>query len=392
MKILIKRSIPAVAISGLLSISLFMSGCKGGNQQPSLPEYAVMELAPTSVTVNNTFPATIRGSQDIEIRSNVSGFIVKVCVDEGYKVKKGQVLFEIDHSIYEADYNNAKANLGVAKANLETAKLTAANKNVLYGKGIISEYEKQLADNELESSKAAVAQAEANLNSAKTNLEYSYVLSPSDGVVGTIPFRIGSLVGPTTTTPLTTVSEIADMFVYFSMNEKVVLSFSRKSGNGDLLKQLPEVELRLADGTMYPYKGKISTMSGVLDINTGAANMCAVFKNPERLLRSGNTGTVLIPEKYDSAIVIPQSATYELQDKKFVCLLNDSNVVKSQEITVNNLSDGKTYIVTDGLKAGDRIVIEGVGISVKDGMQIKPITKEESEAKLKAATAGAENQ
>ncbi len=391
MKILKKFGIPVMSVSGLLFVSLFMPGCNGGDRQPSLPEYAVMELTPTSVTVNNAFPATVRGSQDIEIRSNVSGFIVKVCVDEGDKVKKGQVLFEIDHSIYEASYNNAKANLEVAKANLETAKITAANKNVLYGKGIISEYEKQLADNQLESSKAAVAQAEANLHSAKTNLDYSYVLSPSDGVVGTIPFRIGSLVGPSTATPLTTVSEIDEMFVYFSMNEKAVLNFARKGGGGDLLAGMPEVELKLADGTIYPHKGKVSAISGVLDVNTGAANMRAVFSNPERLLRSGNTGTVLIPEKYDSTLLIPQSATYELQDKKFVCLLNDSNVVKSQEIQVNNLSDGKTYIVTGGLVPGDRIVIEGVGISVKDGMKIKPITKEESDARFNAATANREN-
>ena len=154
---------------------------------------------------------------------------------------------------------------------------------------------------------------------------------------------------------------------------------------------MPEVELKLADGTFYPYKGKVETISGVLDANTGAANMRAVFKNPERLLRSGNTGLIYIPESSDSALVIPQSATFELQDKKFVCLLNDSNIVKSQEIHVNDLSDGLTYIVTEGLKPGDRIVIEGVGISVKDGMKIKPITKEEAEAKLKAATTKNEN-
>lgn len=391
MKVLKKCGIPVMAIGGLLFVSIFMSGCKGGEQQQSVPEYAVMELKPTQVTVNNIFPATVKGAQDIEIRSNVSGFIVKVCVDEGYKVKKGQVLFEIDHSIYEADYNNAKANLGVAKAQLETAKLTSANKNVLYSKGIISEYEKQLAENELESCKAAVAQAEANLRSAKTNLDYSYVVSPSDGVVGSIPFRIGSLVSPTTTTPLTIVSKIDEMYVYFSMNEKEVLNFSRKEGDNNLLKHMPEVELKLADGTFYSYKGKVETISGVLDANTGAANMRAVFKNPERLLRSGNTGLIYIPESSDSALVIPQSATFELQDKKFVCLLNDSNIVKSQEIHVNDLSDGLTYIVTEGLKPGDRIVIEGVGISVKDGMKIKPITKEEAEAKLKAATTKNEN-
>lgn len=391
MKIQKKSSISVKIAIGLLFVSLITSGCKNGEQQQSVPEYAVMQLSPTTVTVNNTFPATIRGSQDIEIRSNVSGFIIKVCVDEGDKVKKGQILFEIDHSIYEADYNMAKANLEVARAQLETAKLTAENKRTLESKGIISKYEKELAENELESSKAAVAQAEASLRSAKTNLDYSYVTSPSDGIVGTIPFRIGSLVGPTTSTALTTVSKIDEMFVYFSMNEKQVLNFSRKGGGNDILENIPEVQLKLADGTIYPNKGKVETISGVLDVNTGAANMCAVFKNPDGLLRSGNTGIIMIPDKNDSVIVIPQSATYELQDKKFVCLLNDSNIVKSQEIHIKDLSDGLTYIVTKGLKSGDRIVTEGVGISVKDGMKINPITEAEAEARLKAVTTTKEN-
>lgn len=378
-----------IQLAAALFLFTIITGCGKGQMQFGIPEYAVMTVDSSSATVDNVFPATVRGSQDIEIHSNVDGYIVKVLVDEGDMVKKGQTLFEIDHSLYEADYNMAKANLEVAKAQKETAKLTAENKTKLAEKGIISEYEKQLADNSLASSIAGLAQAEAKLKSAKTNLDYSYVTSPSDGIVGSIPFRIGSLVGRTTQTPLTTVSKIENMFVYFSMNEKQVLDYTRKGSGNSMLKNLPEVQLQLADGTIYPYKGKVETISGVLDLNTGAANMRATFKNPEKLLRSGNTGMILIPNKNDNAILVPQSATFEIQDKKFVCLLNDSNIVKTHAVKVADLSDGQTYIVTEGLKPGDRIVTEGVGISVKDGMQITPITKEASDAKFNAVT-GAE--
>ncbi|MEG1574946.1 MAG: efflux RND transporter periplasmic adaptor subunit [Bacteroidales bacterium] len=381
-----KRGYTSIRLAGVLFLSLIFTYCNKGQVQQGLPEYAVMTIDTTSTTVNNSFPASIRGSQDIEIHSNVDGFIVKVNVDEGAIVKKGELLFEIDHSIYEADYNMAKANLEVAKAQKQAAKLTADNKTELAQKGIISNYEKQLSDNTLVSREAELAQAEAKLKSAKTNLDYSYVKSPSDGIVGSIPFRIGSLVGRTTQTPLTTVSKIENMFVYFSMNEKQILDYARKGGNNNILKNIPEVELKLADGTIYQHKGKIETISGVLDLNTGAANMRATFKNPEKLLRSGSTGIILIPNKSNKAMLIPQTATFEMQDKKFVCLLNDSNIVKTQEIKVAALSDGQTYIITEGLKPGDRIVTEGVGMSVKDGMQITPITKETVNAKLNAIT------
>lgn len=374
-----------------LSVTLFACGNKQQMGQQGLPEYAVVTITPSATDLNNVFPATIKGRQDIEIRPNVSGFITKLCVDEGTVVRKGQALFMIDPVQYEEAVNVAKATVNVARAGVATAELTTKNKRELQQKNIISEYDLQMAENTLASQKAALAQAEAQLVNAQKNLSYTTVTSPSDGIVGSIPFRVGSLVSPTSATPLTTVSDIAEMYVYFSMNEKQILNLVRqgKGTTKDALDQMPEVQLQLVDGTVYSEKGKIETLSGMIDQLTGAASIRATFPNPDRILRSGGSGSVLIPEKNDSAIVIPQKATYEIQNKKFVFVLTDSAVVKSTQITISPIDNGQQYVVTSGLKAGDRIVVEGVGTTVRDGMTIKPITPAESAAKIQHVVGGA---
>ena len=270
---------------------------------------------------------------------------------------------------------------------MATTQLTVDSKTELHAQNIISDYDLQTAKNSLASAKAALAQAEAQLASARNDLSYTTITSPSDGVVGTIPFRVGSLVGTTTQEPLTVVSDINKMFVYFSMNEKQLLALTRqKDGSvNSMIGAMPEVQLQLADGTMYPAKGKIETLSGVIDLSTGAVQMRATFPNAQRLLRSGGTGTVLIPSVLDSALLIPQSATYEVQDKKFVYVLGDSSKVKNTEITVFPLDNGKQYVVTSGLKPGEQVVVEGVA-TLRDGMPIQPITPEQSAAKVQAMT------
>ena len=224
----------------------------------------------------------------------------------------------IDAVPYQKAVQAAEAAVEVAKANVATTQLTVDSKTELHAQNIISDYDLQTAKNSLASAKAALAQAEAQLASARNDLSYTTITSPSDGVVGTIPFRVGSLVGTTTQEPLTVVSDINKMFVYFSMNEKQLLALTRqKDGSvNSMIGAMPEVQLQLADGTMYPAKGKIETLSGVIDLSTGAVQMRATFPNAQRLLRSGGTGTVLIPSVLDSALLIPQSATYEVQDKK----------------------------------------------------------------------------
>nr|WP_302567617.1 efflux RND transporter periplasmic adaptor subunit [Alistipes indistinctus] len=348
---------------------------------------AVMTVEPTSQELNSAYPATIKGQQDIEIRARVSGYITKLCVDEGAVVRKGQPLFLIDAVPYQKAVQAAEAAVEVAKANVATTQLTVDSKTELHAQNIISDYDLQTAKNSLASAKAALAQAEAQLASARNDLSYTTITSPSDGVVGTIPFRVGSLVGTTTQEPLTVVSDINKMFVYFSMNEKQLLALTRqKDGSvNSMIGAMPEVQLQLADGTMYPAKGKIETLSGVIDLSTGAVQMRATFPNAQRLLRSGGTGTVLIPSVLDSALLIPQSATYEVQDKKFVYVLGDSSKVKNTEITVFPLDNGKQYVVTSGLKPGEQVVVEGVA-TLRDGMPIQPITPEQSAAKVQAMT------
>ena len=384
-----RKAIGAFVKGAAYSLTALLAFSCGNSQQGGMPalSLAVMTVEPTSQELNSAYPATIKGQQDIEIRARVSGYITKLCVDEGAVVHKGQPLFLIDAVPYQKAVQAAEAAVEVAKANVATTQLTVDSKTELHAQNIISDYDLQTAKNSLASAKAALAQAEAQLASAHNDLSYTTITSPSDGVVGTIPFRVGSLVGTTTQEPLTVVSDINKMFVYFSMNEKQLLALTRqKDGSvNSMIGAMPEVQLQLADGTMYPAKGKIETLSGVIDLSTGAVELSATFPNAQRLLRSGGTGTVLIPSVLDSALLIPQSATYEVQDKKFVYVLGDSSKVKNTEITVFPLDNGKQYVVTSGLKPGEQVVVEGVA-TLRDGMPIQPITPEQSAAKVQAMT------
>ena len=336
------------------------------------PQIAVMTIEPTTAMAESSYPVTLKGKTDIDIRPQVSGFITKVHVDEGDRVRKGQVLFTIDQVQFQAAVDQAQANLNSAKSAVSTAEITEQNKRMLLNKNIISETEWQMAANQLAQAKAAQAQAQAALVNAQKNLSYTTVVAPSDGVVGTIPNREGSLASPSSVQPLTTISDNSEVYAYFSFTEKDLLDLTQ-GGTTSVeagIKALPEVELELANGTRYPIKGHVATVSGVIDNSTGAASARALFDNPSGMLRSGNTGQVILPHATEDAIVIPQKATYELQDLRYVYTLNDSNIAVSTPITVSPFNDGKTFVVTSGLKAGDRVVTEGVGTTVRAGMPI----------------------
>ncbi len=383
------RQIFTYSSAGVLCVgALSLLNACGGNGGTKLgdDEFTVETVASTSSSQSIQYPATIKGTQDIEIRPQVSGFIVKLCVDEGATVHKGQALFQIDPTQYAASAKQAEANVKSAKANLQTVELTAQNKKMLYDKKVISDYDYQTALNNLATVKASVAQAEAVYIAAKQNLDFCTVTSPSNGVVGTFPYRVGSLVSASIAQPLTTVSEIGDMYVYFSMTEKQLLSMTRAEGSlKEQLEKMPPVKLRLADGTMYDEEGKIDAVSGVIDQSTGSVSMRAIFSNKGNVLRSGGTGNILFPYMLEGVIIIPQSATLEIQDKKFVYVLQDDNTtIKHTEIKIFSANDGKNYIVTDGLKSGDRIVVEGVQ-NLTDGQKIKPITPEQRTAKFQQA-------
>ncbi len=362
----------------------FLTACGGGQSGMKLgdDEFTVTQVSVTSSNQSTSYPATIKGLQDIDIRPQVSGFIVKLCVDEGATVRKGQALFKIDDTQYAAAHRQAVAAVKTAEANVNTLTLTEANKKMLHDKKIISDFEYQAAVNNLLSAKAGLAQAEAMLASAKQNLGFCTVTSPSDGVVGTFPYRVGSLVSPSVASPLTTVSEIGNMYVYFSMTEKELLRLTMAGGTlKEQLEKMPAIKLQLSDGSIYEFEGKIDAVSGVIDQSTGSVSMRAIFSNEKNILRSGGMANVIFPYTMENIILIPQSATQEIQDKQFVFVLQPDNTLKHTEIKVSNLSDGKNYIVTDGLKAGDKIVIEGVQ-TLRDGQTIVPITPEQRQAKF----------
>lgn len=363
-----------------LAALLFAScGQKSQNIGEAGNDYAVVTLQPKDVELNTAYPATIKGMQDIEIRPKVSGYLTQLLVDEGATVRKGQPLFKIDDVQYRAAVNQAVASVNVVKANINTQKLTVENKKMLHAKQIISDYDLQTAINQLASLEAQLQQAEAALQSARDNLRYCTVTSPGDGVVGVIPYRVGSLVSASSAQPLTTVSSINEMYVYFSMTEKQLLALTREQGGlNEALKNMPPVTLVLSDGTTYSETGKVSTISGVIDPQTGAVQMRATFSNVQHVLRSGGTGSVLMPNNQKGAIVIPQKATYEIQNKKFVYVVDNKNKVQSREIEVLVQNDGQNYVVSSGLKAGERIVVDGVN-KLKNGMDIKPITPEQAD-------------
>lgn len=363
-----------------LAALLFAScGQKSQNIGEAGNDYAVVTLQPKDVELNTAYPATIKGMQDIEIRPKVSGYLTQLLVDEGATVRKGQPLFKIDDVQYRAAVNQAIASVNVVKANINTQKLTVENKKMLHAKQIISDYDLQTAINQLASLEAQLQQAEAALQSARDNLRYCTVTSPGDGVVGVIPYRVGSLVSASSAQPLTTVSSINEMYVYFSMTEKQLLALTREQGGlNEALKNMPPVTLVLSDGTTYSETGKVSTISGVIDPQTGAVQMRATFSNVQHVLRSGGTGSVLMPNNQKGAIVIPQKATYEIQNKKFVYVVDSKNKVQSREIEVLVQNDGQNYVVSSGLKVGERIVVDGVN-KLKNGMDIKPITPEQAD-------------
>jgi len=370
----------------LAALAVIMASC--GSKQQGKPdfgdnEYAVRTIGGQDSELETSYPATIKGVQDVEIRPKISGFITKLCVKEGQQVKKGQLLFVIDNVTYAAAARQAKAAVNSAVAQLNTAKLTYNNNEKLFQNNVIGDYELQSAKNSLASAEAALAQAQANYVSAKQNLDFCYVTSPANGVVGDLPYKVGALVSASSAQALTTVSDINTMQIYFSMTEKDLLSMTRTAGGlHSAIQDYPAVKLVLADGTTYNHEGKVATVSGVIDSSTGSVLLRADFPNPEHLLKSGGSGSIIVPHVSSNAVIIPQEAVAQVQDKYFVYIVGGDNKVKYTEVNVDPNNDGKNYIITNGLKIGDRIVVKGI-TSLTDGAQIKPLTEAQYAEKLK---------
>ena len=363
--------------------SMLLASCGGGGGRPTFGdnEYPVVTVGTSSTTMQSTYPAIIKGVQDVEIHPKVQGFITQINVKEGQTVSAGEVLFVLDNVTYQAQVRQAQAQVNTNTATLNTAKLTYENSQQLFESGVIGDYELKSSKNSYESAVAGLAAAQANLASAKEMLSFCYVKSPAAGVVGSLPFKVGTLVSASNT--LTTVSNISSMEVYFSMTEKDVLAMGKNVGglNG-AIQAMPAVKLKLADGTEYAQEGRVTKMSGVIDAATGSVQIIAVFPNPEKVLKSGGSGAIIIPKSNSDAIIIPQSCVSEVQDKKFVYILDKDNKVKYTEIKVDPQNDGNNYIVTEGLKTGDKYVTNGI-TKLSDGMEIVPITPEKYQQKIK---------
>ena len=370
----------------LAAVAATLVSCGGGGGRPEFGdnEFPVTAVGTSSADMQSTFPATIKGVQDVEIRPKATGFIMQINVKEGQTVGAGQVLFVIDNETAQQQVRQAQAAVNTAQQQCNTAKLTYENSQKLHESRVIGDFELQTSQNSYEVAQAQLAQAQAALASAREQLSYCYVKSPAAGVVGTLPYKKGALVSSQNV--LTTVSNNSSMEVYFSVTEKAAMQLQAAG-----LQTLPDVKLLLADGSTYGHDGKVTKMSGVIDQATGSVQLIALFQNPERILKSGGAGTIVIPRQATDAIVIPQSCVSEVQDKKFVYLLGSDNKVKYSEIKVDAQNDGKNYVVTDGLKTGDKYVTNGI-TKLSDGMEIKPITPERYEQKIaeqaKAMTAG----
>ena len=332
--------------------------------------YKTMTVKKENRLLTNSYSAVVKGRQSVEIRPQVSGTITEICVKEGAKVHKGQVLFVIDQVPYKAALQTALANVKSAEAAVATARLTSDSKEELYKERVVSDFDRQTAQNSLLEAEASLAQAKANETNARNDLSYTVVRSPVDGVAGMSSYRVGALVNSSITTPLLTVSDDEEVYVYFSTTENQMLSLLRQYGSVDkALAGMPKVSLQLSDGVKYAHEGVIDAISGTIDTGTGAVSLRAVFPNPEGMLRNGSTATLVLPYTKENALVVPQEATFEIQDKVYVYKVNESGKAESAQVTVFPLNNGQEYIVESGLQEGEVIVAEGAGL-IQENTQV----------------------
>ncbi|MBR1519889.1 MAG: efflux RND transporter periplasmic adaptor subunit [Bacteroidaceae bacterium] len=344
---------------------------KGDVAQQGQSAYQFMKVKKGDRTLNLSYSATIRGKQDVAIMPQVGGTITKVCVTEGQQVRAGQTLFIIDQVPFQAALRTAEANVQAAKAQLATAKLNYDSQKELFNQQVVSQHTLSTAENGYLTAQAGLAQAEAALVNARNSLSYTMVKAPANGQVGNLPYRTGDLVSPQIPTPLTTVSDNSEMWVYFSMTENQFLNFTREYGSmSAAASQMPAVSLLLKDGSTYEETGKIESVSAVIDRSTGTVTCKAVFPNPNGLLHSGLSGTVQIPTLYKDVVIVPQSATVSQQDKYLVYQVGKDGMAEGTLVEVAPINDGKEFIVTKGLKEGDEILATGAGL-VRPGTKLK---------------------
>lgn len=360
----------------ILGIGIVAISCTTTTSQPA-PQgpqpFNVTRLQKKDVKIFNEYAANIEGIQNIDIRPKVDGFIKEIFIDEGSQVKKGQKLFRLEAEELNQQVKAAQANVELAQAQMEAAQVEVDKLRPLVEKQIVGEIQLKSAISNYNAAKAQLNATKASYQNAKENLAYTVITSPVDGIAGSLPYRVGSLVGRNEPQPLTTVSNINDIFAYFSLNEKMLLDFNRQNkGNTiqDKIDQMAEVELILADGNSYEHKGRIEAITGMVNPRTGSVNYRAKFPNPEMLLRSGISGKVRLSATINDALLVPQNATFEIQGHRFVYAVDKQNTVKSKSINISQAY--KDYFIVDGgLEKGETIVANGL-INLREGMVINP--------------------
>ena len=370
-------------IPGLLRISLIITviillqscskAAESTNQASPPPELPVYTIISSPATTYQEFPTALEGKNNVEIRSQVDGYLDQIYVEEGAFVRAGQALFKIDSRAYSEQVNMANANLQAANANIQKAKVEVDRLQPLVAEKVVSDVQLKTAKANYAAAVAAAAQAKASVGGAKINVGFTTITAPVSGYIGRIPYKKGSLISRTDPNPLTLLSDISQIYAYFSLSELDFIAFQKKYLGATIeekLKNMPMVELVIADNSVYNQKGKMSIVDGQFDKSTGAISVRAVFPNPNGTLRTGNTGRIRMPQLLDNVMVIPQESTFEIQDKTYVYIVGKDKKVTSKPVTISGKTESY-YFISDGISAGDTIVMTGLG-SLKDGASIQP--------------------
>ncbi|KQT23898.1 RND transporter [Chryseobacterium sp. Leaf405] len=373
-----------VLISSIILLQNCTKAAEGGNMAPPAPELPVYTVTTSPATTYQEFPTALEGKNNVEIRSQVDGYLDKIYVEEGAYVRAGQPLFKIDSRAYGEQMNMANANLQVANANIQKAKVEVDRLQPLVAAKVVSDVQLRTAKANYAAAVAAASQAKASVGGARINVGFTTITAPVSGYIGRIPYKKGSLISRTDASPLTLLSDISEIYAYFSLSELDFIAFQNKYQGATLeekLKDMPMVELVIADNSIYPQKGKMTIVDGQFDKTTGAISVRAVFPNANGTLRTGNTGRVRMPQLMSNALIIPQESTFEIQDKTYVYVVGKDNKVTSKPITISGKTENY-YFISEGVKPGEKIVYVGLG-SLKDGASIKakPIS---SDSLLKA--------
>jgi membrane fusion protein (multidrug efflux system) len=373
-----------VLISSIILLQNCTKAAEGANMAPPTPELPVYTVISSPATTYQEFPTALEGKNNVEIRSQVDGYLDRIYVEEGAYVRAGQPLFKIDSRAYGEQMNMANANLQVANANIQKAKVEVDRLEPLVAAKVVSDVQLRTAKANYAAAVASASQAKASVGGAKINVGFTTITAPVSGYIGRIPYKKGSLISRTDPNPLTLLSDISEIYAYFSLSELDFIAFQNKYQGATLeekLKDMPMVELVIADNSIYPQKGKMTIVDGQFDKTTGAISVRAVFPNSNGALRTGNTGRVRMPQLMSNAVIIPQESTFEIQDKTYVYIVGKDQKVTSKPIKISGKTENY-YFISEGLQPGEKIVYVGLG-SLKDGVSIKakPIS---SDSLLKA--------